>query len=98
MLPPGRVIGYFSSSFCRSNFSMVAINTSILFFCGATCCRAWFNCCLTFLWVILYPASILFAVSTAAFKFPGPLAYTIGAIVGLVHLRIVKLYWRLGSH
>src|SRR6266540_2975616 len=81
MLPPGRVVGYFSSSFCHNNFSMVAINTFILSFCDADCYKVRLDCCCTFLWVILYPASMLFAISTATFKFPGPLAYTISAIV-----------------
>src|SRR6266542_732288 len=87
MLPPGRVVGYFSSSFWRSNFSMVVVNASMLSFCGANCCRAWFDCCCMFLWVILYPASMLFAASTAAFKFPGVLAYTIGVMVGFSPLK-----------
>src|SRR6266498_2490002 len=91
MLPPGRVVGYFSFFFCRSNFSMVAVNTFILSFCGATCCRAWLDCCCTFLWVILYPASMLFAASTAAFKFPGVLAYTISAIVGFSSLKNCRI-------
>src|SRR6266542_1983722 len=95
MLPLGLVVRYFSSSFCRSSFSMVAVNTSILSFCDATCCRAWLDCCCMFLWIILYLASMLFAVSTATFKFLGLLAYTISAIVGLTHLGTVRLYWLL---
>src|SRR6266540_211308 len=82
MLPSGQVVGYFSSSFYHSNFSMITVSTFILSFTGgATCCKAWLDCCCTFLWVILYPASMLFAVSTAAFKFSGLLAYTISAMV-----------------
>src|SRR6266540_441142 len=96
MLPPSQVVGYFSSSFCHNNFSMVAINTSILSFCGATCCRVWLDCCCTFLWVILYPASMLFAASTAAFKFLRVLAYTISAMVGFRLLKNCQIVLAAG--
>src|SRR6266542_2691363 len=75
---------------------MVAVNTSILSFCGATCCKAWLDCCCTFLWVILYPASMLFAASTVAFKFSGVLAYTIGAIVGFSPLKNCQIILAAG--
>src|SRR6266498_2788120 len=96
MLPPGQVVGYFSSSFCHNNFSMVAVNTSILSFCGANCCRAWFDCCYMFLWVILYPASMLLAASTAAFKFLGVLAYTIGMMVRFSPLKNCQIVLAAG--
>src|SRR6266498_2965483 len=96
MLPPGWVVGYFSSSFCRNNFSMVAVSTSILSFCDTICCRAWLDCCWTFLWVILYPASMLFAASTAAFKFPEVLAYTISAMVGFSPLKNCQIVLAAG--
>src|SRR6266542_3397508 len=96
MLPPGRVVGYFSSSFWRNNFSMVAVNTSILSFAGIACCRMWFDCCCTFLWVILYPASMLLAVSTAAVKFPDLLAYTIGIMVGFNLLKNCQIVLAAG--
>ena len=66
---------------------MVAVNTSILSFSDAACRKAWLDCCCTFFWIILYPASMLFAVSTAASKFSDPLAYTIGAIIRFNPLR-----------
>src|SRR6266511_2879973 len=90
------IVGLFSSSFWRSNFSIVAVNTSILSFCDANCCRAWFDCCCTFLWVILYPASMLFTASTAAFKFSGVLAYTISVIVGFSPLKNCRIVLAAG--
>src|SRR6266511_1621526 len=59
-------------------------------------CRVWFDCCCTLLWVILYPASMLFAASTAAFKFLGVLAYTIGAMVGFSPLRNCRIVLAAG--
>ena len=75
---------------------MVAVNTSILSFCDATCCKAWLDCCCTFLWVILYPASMLFAASTVAFKFPGVLAYTISAMVRFSSLKNCQIVLAAG--
>src|SRR6266540_1546791 len=96
MLPPGRVVGYFSSSFCHNNFSMIAVSASMLSFCDTTCCRAWLDCCWTFLWIILYPASMLFAALTAAFKFLGVLAYTISAMVGFNPLKNCQIVLAAG--
>src|SRR6266542_2674661 len=96
MLLPDHVVGYFSSPFCRNNFSMVAVNASILSFCDATCYRAWLDCCCTFLWVILYPASMLLAASTMASKFPGVLAYTISAMVGFNPLKNCQIVLAAG--
>ena len=97
MLPPGRVIGYFSSSFCHNSFSMVAVSTSILSFAGGTTYyRAWLDCSWTFLWVILYPASMLFTASTVVFKFPEVLAYTIGVIVGFSPLKNCQIVLAAG--
>ena len=96
MLLSGRVIGYFSFSLLSSNFSIVAVSISILSFCDVTCCRVWFDCCYTFLWVILYLALILFAVSTAALRFPDLLVYTIDAIAGFNLLKNCQIVFAAG--
>src|SRR6266540_5594711 len=75
---------------------MVAVNTSILSFWGTTYYKAWLDCCCTFLWVILYPALILFAVFTAASTFTGPLAYTNSTIARFSLLRNCQIVLAAG--
>ena len=96
MLLSDLVVGYFFSSLFNNNFFKVAVSTSMLSFDITACYKAWFDCCCTFLWIILYPASMLFAVLTVASRFSGPLAYTISAIARFNPLRNCRIVLAAG--
>jgi len=70
LLPPGLLLGNCSSFFFKRIFSNVAANTFILF--SASCCMTKLDLA-PFLWIILNPASMFFAASTAACNIAGHL-------------------------